>query len=169
MQWQGGHDIDATGAFASSVSPSPAAIKIEEYIAAFKENWAAWTGSGPAATALIPDVEFATTKLRLNQLSGPAPVLTGVFEIPGTRISNLSEETLAYEIRGPYTKWGSYTLEPGKTHEFAFPHPLTYRQAAGMNRESFTLVAGSYSLFRIPKSGGPPRLLQSAVSYEAQE
>ncbi|HET6423891.1 MAG TPA: alpha/beta hydrolase-fold protein [Planctomycetaceae bacterium] len=162
MQWQEGHDITAAGAFAKEVSPDPAAINVDEFTAAFKENWQKWTGSGPAAVAAIPDVEFSTTKLRLNQLSGPAPVLTGVFEIPGTRITNGSNATLSYEIRGPYTTWGTYTLEPGKIHEFKFPHPLTYRQGSGTTREMFTLVAGSDSEFRVPNRGGPPRLVQSS-------
>ncbi len=170
MQWLEGHKFDATGAFSAAASPQDSTIKTEEFVAAFQQNWEAWTGSGPAATAAIPDVEFSTTKLRLNQLSGPAPVLTGVFEIPGTRITNFSEETLVYEIRGPYTKWGGpYTLEPGKTHEYEFPHPLTYRPASGTNRQTFTLVAGSYSIFRVPNAGGPPRLFQSTVSFDGQE
>ncbi len=170
MQWQEGRTITATGAFAPGVMATDTTINSDSFVAAFKENWQAWTGSGPAATAAVPDVEFSTTKLRLQKLGGPAPVLTGVFEIPGTRITNFSDEPLLYEIRGPYTVWGGpYTLEPGKTHEYQFPHPLTYRQSAGSVWESFTLVAGSYSIFRTPKQGGPPRLHSSKASGDGQD
>ncbi len=170
MQWQEGRSITGKGAFAPGANPTDTTIKSDEFVAAFKENWQAWTGSGPAATATVPDVEFSTTKLRLQQLSGPAPVLTGVFEIPGTRITNFSDAPLVYEIRGPYTVWGGpYTLEPGKTHEYDFPHPLTYRQSSGPTRDNFTLVAGSYSIYGPPKKGGPPRLYAATASNDGQD
>lgn len=170
MQWQEGRSITATGAFAPGVKGDDTTIKTDDFVAAFKESWQAWTGSGPAATAAVPDVEFSTTRLRMQQLAGPAPVLTGVFEIPGTRIRNLSDTPLVYEIRGPYTVWGGpYTLQPGKAHEYEFPHPLTYRQSTGDTRGPFTLVSGSYSIFGPPKKGGPPRLYSAEMPDRGQE
>lgn len=170
MRWQEGLSITAKGEFAPNVMTSDATINNEDFVAAFKESWQAWTGSGAAATAAIPDIEFSTTKLRLQQLAGPAPVLTGVFEIPGTRLTNFSDAPLVYEIRGPYTVWSQpYTLEPGKTHEFEFPHPLTYRQSTGPTRNTFTLVAGSYSIYGPPKKGGPPRLYSAELPDNGQE
>ena len=54
-----------------------------------------------------------------------------------------------------------YSLKPGASHEYDIPYPLTYRHRAKDLLEVYTLLSGSHSEYRVPKSGGSPRLFQA--------
>jgi len=89
-------------------------------------------------------------------------VIVAGFQPAGVKITNLSNEPFTYETKGPFSGWSSpFTLKAGESHEFAIPFPLTYRRQSGSVREVYTLVAGSHSEFRVPLTGGAPRLFQA--------
>lgn len=159
LDWDQGVSISGTAAFANPEMVTDKTFDAEKFVSLFQESWQKWTGSGPASTTMVPDVVFAETKLRLQKLQGLDHVLTGDFEIPTVKVTNLSEEPFVYQTKGPYSAWGeTVSLEPGKSHEYAIPYPLTYRHADNGNTEVYTLFAGTHSEYRVPLSGGKPRL-----------
>lgn len=124
-----------------------------------RECWKAWTGLSPVATANVPDLDFGLSKIRLSNAGWASPHLFATFTPPGVKVTNLSEVDFVYETKGPYSDWSNakYKLEPGKSHDFDISYPLTYRR----NGEIYTLAPGSHSEFRVPITGGAPRLFQA--------
>lgn len=162
LTWLADRSLTGQGRFAPGIEPQDATIHIDRFLELFRESWQRWTEAGPAASSTVPDLEFGQTKLRLEGLLGEGEILAGVFRVPTVKITNLSEERFVYETKGPYSGWGGpYTLEPGKSHEFDIPYPLTYRHTGKAGTEVYTLFAGSHSEYRVPRAGGPPRLFQA--------
>ena len=86
----------------------------------------------------------------------------GSFEVSGIRIANSSQESLSYELKGPYSGWGGpYTLAPGEFHKFEVPYAVGYRQAKPQGFTRYTLPAGSSSEYRALELGGPAGLYQA--------
>ncbi|MFM9964397.1 MAG: alpha/beta hydrolase-fold protein [Planctomycetaceae bacterium] len=124
-----------------------------------RECWKAWTGLSPVATANVPDLDFGVSKIRLSNAGWASPHIFATFTPPGVKVTNLSDVNFIYETKGPYSEWSNakYKLEPGKSHEFDISYPLTYRR----DGEIYTLAPGSHSEFRVPITGGTPRLFQA--------
>jgi len=159
LDWDQGVSISGTAEFAEPDMVSDKTIDVEKFVALFQESWQTWTGAGPASTTIVPDIAFAQTKLRLQKLQGLDHVLTGDFEIPTIKVTNQSDEPFIYQTKGPYSGWSeSVSLEPGKSHEYPIPYPLTYRQSGGTNTAVYTLFTGTHSEYRVPLSGGKPQL-----------
>lgn len=159
LDWNQGVSISGTAEFAQPDQVSDKSFDVEKFVALFQESWQKWTGAGPASTTTVPDVVFAQTKLRLQKLQGLDHVLAGAFEVPTVKVTNLSEEPFVYQTKGPYSAWSeTVSLEPGKSHEYAIPYPLTYRHSDNGNTEVYTLFAGTHSEYRVPLTGGSPRL-----------
>lgn len=162
LAWLADRSLTGEARFAEGVEPQEAVIHTDRFLELFRESWQQWTSAGPAASSAVPDLEFGLTRLRLDDVRGQGQVLAGVFRVPTVKITNLSDERFVYETKGPYSRWGGpYTLEPGKSHEFEIPYPLTYRHTGKAGTEVYTLFAGSHSEYRVPRGGGPPRLFQA--------
>jgi predicted esterase len=162
MHWQEERSITGDGEFVKTAEPENTTVNADRLVELFRDSWEKWTAGGPASSAAVPDVEFATTKLRLDEISASGAILTGVFKVPTVKLTNLSDDNFVYETKGPYSVWGGpYTLEPGKSQEYEIPYPLMYRHQGKAGREVYTLFAGTHSEFRVPKAGGPPRLFQA--------
>ena len=81
------------------------------------------------------------------------------YRLARIEISNLTNEKFTYQTKAPTSPWGeALTLNPGASHEFEIPYPLTYRRNLPLGSEVYTLPVGSHSEFRIPINGGAPRL-----------
>lgn len=159
LAFQEGAKIEGSGRYvAEGVAPNTP-LDSERFVSLFRESWTTWTQNQPTAATVVPDVEFARTKLRMQSLSRAGSGLAGSFEIPTIKLTNLSDEPFVYETKGPYSDWGGpYTLKPGESQEYKIPYPLTYRRSgAGLN-EVYTLFTGTHSEFRVPASGGRPQL-----------
>ena len=88
-----------------------------------------------------------------------APALDVSFHLAHIKLTNLSPENFAYETKAPTGDWGeTLTLKPGDSHEFELPYPLTYRHGGSSGSEFYTLPVGSHSEFRVPLTGGSPKL-----------
>jgi len=162
LNWTDARKLTGDGGFVEGVKPDDNTVNADRFVELFRESWEKWTGGGPAASTAIPDVQFATTRLRLEDLGSVGPVLTGVFQVPTIKLSNKSEEDFVYETKGPYSGWGGpYTLKPGTYQEYDIPYPLTYRHRGPKGTEVYSLYTGSHSEFTVPKDGGPPRLFQA--------
>jgi poly(3-hydroxybutyrate) depolymerase len=157
--WDGEPEITTKCRFADGYSAENQTIHSDMLDAWLKECWKDWTGLSPVATANVPDLDFGISKLRLSNAGWASPHLFGTFTPPGVKLTNLSEVDFLYETKGPYSDWSNakYKLEPGKSHEFDISYPLTYRR----NGEIYTLAPGSHSEFRVPITGGAPRLFQA--------
>lgn len=159
LDWDQGVTITGAAEFAEPASVTETTFQVEKFVAIFQESWQTWTGAGPASTTLVPDLSFAQTKLRLQSLKGIQGVLSGAFEVPTIKVTNLSEEPFVYQTKGPYSAWSaSVSLEPGKSHEYPIPYPLTYRHSGGTATEVYTLFTGTHSEYRVPLTGGAPQL-----------
>lgn len=159
LAWGSEGKITGTGAFAEGANPTDPTVDSAKLVALFEESWRNWTKAGTVEGTPVPDVEFARTKLRMQHLTSTSGLLSGSFEIPTIKLTNLSEEPFVYETRGPYSPWSSpLTLKPGDSHEFQIPYPLTYRHSGGTGTEVYTLYTGTHSEYRVPNNGGNPRL-----------
>lgn len=165
LQWVGQPQVQARGRFASEYTPENPQINTGELASLFEQCWTAWTSGGPATQAEVDDVDFGVSKLRLNDLGWQDPFLYARFTPPGIRISNEADEPLVYQTRGLSGNWSqSYTLEPGKSHQFDISYPLTYRREVDGRYRMYTLPVGSHSEFREPSAGGPPQLFKAKGS-----
>lgn len=162
IEWSGDPQVEASGRFAPGYAPEQVDLDVDKARAMFVDAWTAWTHGGPAAQATIPDIDFGYSKLRLEQATWAAPFLYVGFGEPGVKLSNLSEEPLVYETKGPYSGWGGpFTLKAGKSSEFDIDYPLLFRRQVNGQYEMFTLPVGSHSEFRPPTGGGKPQLFKA--------
>jgi poly(3-hydroxybutyrate) depolymerase len=157
--WDGDPDIVLKCRFADSYKAENNTINNELIAGWLQSCWKAWTGLAPVASANVPDLDFGVSKLRLSNAGWSTPHLFATFTPPGVKLTNLSEIDFVYETKGPYSDWSNakYKLEAGKSHDFDISYPLTYRR----NGEIYTLAPGSHSEFRVPLTGGAPRLFQA--------
>lgn len=159
LAFQTGASIEGTGRYVAESVPPQTPLDAERFVSLFRESWTTWTQNQPTAATVVPDVEFARTKLRMQSLGRVGVAVSGSFEIPTIKLTNLSEEPFVYETKGPYSDWGGpYTLKPGESQEYKIPYPLTYRRSGGKLNEVYTLFTGTHSEYRVPLNGGPPQL-----------
>jgi len=128
----------------------------------FARGWKNWSESFSRSKPRVPDLVFGNLPLRMETLDWQTNGLAAAFAVPGVKLTNETTAALIYEVKGPRSTWGGpYTLEPGRSHEFAVPYSLVFRHRDGNQQELFTLPAGSHSAYRTPRSGGPPLLYRS--------
>lgn len=162
LGWKPNEKVTGTARFVEGYDAQDKTLHADQFAELFRDSWSKWTQGGSSAESVVPDIAFGNVKLRMNDFSWTAPVLVADFQPAGIKITNLSDEPFTYEAKGPQSGYGGpYTLKPGDSHEFAIPYPLTYRRRVGNTQEVYTLVSGSHSEFRVPKSGGTPRLFQA--------
>lgn len=162
LGWKPDARITGVGRFAEGYEPQNTTIETEKFVELCRDSWSKWTGEGSTSETSMPDISLGNVKLRMNELGWSAPVIQAEYKSAGIKITNLSEEPFTYEARGPYSPYGGpYTLKPGQSHEFDIPYPLTYRRQAKGISEVYTLLSGMHSEFRVPMSGGAPRLFQA--------
>lgn len=162
LGWKPDQTIIATGKFADGYAPQDQTLHADKLAELFRDSWTKWTQGESSAGNGVPDITFGPVTLRMNDLKWSAPVLAAGFKPAGIKITNLSDEPFTYEAKGPHSPFGGpYTLKPGDSHDFAIPYPLTYRRREGNRTVVYTLLSGSHSEFRKPKTGGPPQLFQA--------
>lgn len=166
MAWNEQPTVKATARFApeyTAENPEINTAKLEEL---FQTGWKEWTHSGTSARVAVPDIDLGYTKLRLKGVTWSAPNLAAVFGKPGIRITNLSNESVVYETKGPYSDWSQpYTLKAGDYDSYDIAYPMLFRRTTAEGRvEYFTLPAGSHSEFRAPQAGS-----KTAQLFQARE
>src|SRR5581483_11056986 len=82
LDWTNARSITGDGNFAQDAQPQDNTVNADRFVELFRETWEKWTSSGPAAYSRVPDIQFAGTKLRLEQIGGSGAALTGVFRLP---------------------------------------------------------------------------------------
>lgn len=78
-------------------------------------------------------------------------------EFTPLRITNLSDDTVMYQMKGQVTMWsGPYRLRSGETH--VFNQPIQYRRITSEGYVEHTLSLGVSYGFINPPTGGLPQL-----------
>ena len=159
LDWLPVSSVTGTGRFAEGYQVKDNALNAEPYIAQFRAGWLAYTQGAKISEADVPDVTLGVSKLRLNDVNWKSPVVSVTYQLARIKLTNLSEEDFKYQTKAPTSGWGEMLiLKPGDSHEFELPYPLTYRHDGPKGPEVYTLVVGSHSEYRVPLTGGPPRL-----------
>ena len=170
MDWTGKPRMTVSGRFAPNYRPENPRIDTEKIRRLFADAWNAWTESGPAARADVPDLEFGISSLRLDSVGWSDPFLSFTLASPGLKITNGTDKPLVYQAKGPNSGWSSpLTIPPNDSHEFEIAHEMLYRSTAGGRTLLFTLPAGSHSVYRAPRGGGSPRLFKARSSPPAKK
>ena len=101
------------------------------------------------------DVVLNGVPLRMDALDWNKKHLVIQLQLPGVLVTNDSNETITYEVRGPYTDWSkSRTLAPGEFEEHRVPYALTWRRRLPAETQFYTLPMGKEISFRTdPKPG----------------
>ncbi len=166
LEWTDDPQLSVT---AQTPAGDPLQIDSAALTKLFTKCWNDWTRQGPAAQTIIPDIDLGLTQLRLSNAEWRNPFLGVTFSPPGLRITNSSNQPLAYETKGPFSDWGGpYTLEPGGFHEYEIAYPLIYRRKVGSDYHMFTLAPGSHSEFRTPRDGSEPQLFQAREDLDTE-
>ena len=159
LDWLPVSSVTGTGRFAEGYQAKDTSLNAESYIAQFRAGWLDYTKGTKVSEADVSDVTLGVSKLRLHDVKWTAPVVNVTFQLARIKLTNLSEEDFKYQTKAPTSGWGEMlTLKPGDSHEFELPYPLTYRHDGPKGPEVYTLFVGSHSEYRVPLTGGPPRL-----------
>jgi predicted esterase len=159
LEWLPVSRVTGTGRFAEGYEAKDSSLDTESYIAQFREGWLAYTKGAKVSEADVRDVMLGVSKLRLYDVNWTAPVINVTFHLARIKLTNLTEDDFKYQTKAPTSGWGEMlTLKPGDSHEFELPYPLTYRHHGTKGPEVYTLLVGSHSEYRVPLTGGPPRL-----------
>lgn len=162
MDWVGEATLQPTGNFVAGYEPSDPQLNVDQLSGWFRTGWRKWTQRGPVSESAVPDVDFGFAKLRLNGLEQQGRLLAAEFTSPKTRVTNVSNVPLVYEVKGIYSRWGGpYTLAPGKSHVYDGTMPLGYRSSTAGARQQFTLPAGSHVEFFSRHPGEVPMLYKA--------
>lgn len=162
VAWKGNRQINGEGRLLANTDVASKEVDGTNLAALFATAWGGWTDQSLAIATTVPDVDLGFTRLRLEDFTAAGNVLAAKFTIPKIRITNSSPEKFVYETKGPFSPWGGpFILEPGKSHEYDLPYPLTYRPSSTSQSEVYSLLVGSHSEYRVPLTGGSPRLFQA--------
>jgi predicted esterase len=159
LDWLPASNVTGRGQFAEGYQPAESALNDDRYVELFKDAWAAYCAGMKSASAEVPDLTVGLSKLRMFDVKWDSPIVDVTYRLARIKLSNLTEQSFTYQTKAPTSAWGeALTLKPGGSHEFEIPYPLTYRKNLGTATEIYTLPLGSHSEFRIPVTGGAPRL-----------
>ena len=159
LDWLKTSTVTGTGKFAEGYEAKDKTLLADQYVDKFREAWKAYFSNIEATSADMPDVMIGMSKLRLNEVKWQSPLIDVTYRLARIKLSNLTNEPFTYQTKAPTSPWGeSLTLKPGADHEFEIPYPLTYRRSTTTGTEVYTLPVGSHSEFRVPVTGGAPRL-----------
>lgn len=159
MEWLQAANVTGSGKFAEGYEAKDTTISADRYVEAFNTAWSAWFSNMKDASTEVPDLTIGLSKLRMSDMKWGAPLIDVTYKLARIKVSNLSNDPLTYQTKAPTGNWGeSLTLKPGDSHEFEIPYPLTYRRNVASGSEVYTLPVGSHSEFRIPVTGGAPRM-----------
>ena len=159
LDWLSAAKVQGTGKFADGYSAKDATLKSDRYVELFNEAWAAYFAGIKGSSAEIPDLPIGDSKMRLFDVKLGTTAIDVTYTLARIKISNQSPEPFTYQTKAPSSAWGEpLTLKPGAFHEFEIPYPLTYRRNLASGTEIYTLPVGSHSEYRVPVTGGAPRL-----------
>lgn len=162
IDWQQETQVTATAKFADGYNAKDTTIDTDGYVKQFKEAWKVFSKGTTAAKMEVPDLAIGASKMRLSDVHWQRPLVEVTYDLAHIKITNLSAEPFTYETKAPTSAWGPpLTLKPGESHEFSIPYPLTYRRTTAAGQEVYTLNVGTHSEYRVPVSGGPPRLFKA--------
>ena len=159
LDWLSAADVTGTGKFVDTYKATDTTLQADRYVELFKAGWVAYCAQLKTATTEVPDIKVGEAKMRMFDFDWRSPVIDVSYHIARIKLSNLSDQPFTYQTKAPTSSWGSpLTLKPGASHEFEIPYPLTYRHSLSGGSEIYTLPVGSHSEFRVPVTGGVPRL-----------
>ncbi|MES2792618.1 MAG: alpha/beta hydrolase-fold protein [Planctomycetota bacterium] len=166
MAWNEQPTVKVSARFAPGYEAENPEIDTAKLEQLFQAGWKEWTHGSPASRVAVPDIDLGYCKLRLKNVAWLAPNLAAVFGKPGVRITNLSNESVVYETKGPYSDWSKpYTLKAGDYDSYDIAYPMLFRRTTAEGRvEFFTLPVGSHSEFRAPQMGS-----KTAQLFQAKE
>jgi dienelactone hydrolase len=156
LDWLGDAAIDATAHFAANYKPADEQIdggRIRQILA---DAWHDWTQADALVKVPVEDIDLGFSKLRADSIGWDGAYLATTFTPAGFVMRNLTDQPIAYEIKGPYSDWGGpYTLEPQKDHRYPISYPVTCRFRSGATSKVYTLPAGSRFEFQSAEAGKP--------------
>ncbi len=145
----------ATGRFVAGAKPETRELNLDLLVAQLVKSVAEMQGQADALSILSRDLDLIGVPLRLERLDRSAGLLIVGQELPGIIINNSTEDTLTYEVRGPFTDWAQpRKIEPGQRHEYRVPYPLTWRRRLPTTTLFYTLPLGREASCRdVPTPG----------------
>lgn len=159
LEWLPASEVTGTGRLAEGYEAEDKTLGTEAYVTQFREAWQAYSRGATVSATNVSDLNIGSSKLRLHDVNWTAPTIDVAFHLARIKLTNLSDEPFTYETKAPTSGWGErLTLKAGDSHEFELPFPLTYRRTGASGPEVYTLAVGSHSEFRVPLTGGSPRL-----------
>ena len=159
LDWLAAANAQGTGRFAAGYEPKDETLKSADYVEKFNTAWAAYFAGMKGTSAEVPDLKIGDSKMRILDVKWNSPVIDVSYSLARIKLSNLSQDVFTYQTKAPTSPWGEpLSLKPGASHEFEIPYPLTYRRNTPTGAEVYTLPVGSHSEYRVPLTGGAPRL-----------
>jgi hypothetical protein len=159
LNWLSASSLNGGGRFADGYQSQDKTLHVDRYIELFRSGWGAYLRGATVSEVDVSDVTIGASKLRLHEVNWESPIVDVAYKLGRIKLTNLSKEDFRYETKAPTSNWGEpLILKPGDSHEFELPYPLTYRRNGPQGPEVYTLNVGSHSEFRVPITGGPPRL-----------
>jgi len=154
LDWQGQAAIAVQAKFAPGIKPSDDTIDVSRIREILVAAWQEWTEVGALAKVPLDDLDLGLSKLRAEQVGWDGAYLSTTFGPAGLFIRNLTDQPIAYEIKGPYSEWGGpYTLDPQKDHRYPIAYPVTCRFRVRGAERVYTLPAGSRFEFQSTEPG----------------
>ncbi len=162
LAWLPAANATGTGKFAEGYDALDTSLQTDRYVEQFNVAWASYFAGLREASATVPDVSVGLSKLRLSGMQCNPSFVDLKYSLARIELSNLTNESISYQTKAPTSAWGNpLTLTAGASHEFEIPYPLTYRRNVPSGSEVYTLPVGSHSEFRVPLTGGAPRLFSA--------
>lgn len=159
LDWLDSAQITGSGKFADGYEAKNQTLNTDRFIDQFKNAWTAYLSSLKDISSEVPDLAVGKSKLRMFDIEWDSPVIDLSYRLARIKLSNLSDDVFTYQTKAPTGPWGdALVLKPGASHEFEIPYPLTYRQNRPTGSEVYTLAVGTHSEYRVPATGGAPRL-----------
>ena len=159
LDWLPVTSVTATARFAEGYQAKDSTLNADDYADRFKQAWQTFSKGTAVASMEIPDLKIGSSKLRMQDIRWNSPLVEVTYQLARIKLTNLSQEDFTYQTKAPLGAFGKpLTLKPGDSHDFAIPYPLTYRRSTDKGEELYTLPVGMHFEFRVPQTGGAPRL-----------
>jgi hypothetical protein len=144
---------EATGRFAKGYQALNPTLDARRVAAIFASGW---KDEGPRqflggvfSRVPLKDLTVGGAHVRFADACWIGGYLTCEFHLPKTRITNAGDKPVEYQARGPLTQWGGpYKLEPGRSHDFTVPYPVTIQSGLPGSLSTETVPMGNHFLLR---------------------
>ncbi len=155
MSWEGNPEVKVS---VDKGDVTLADDQLQDVRDQFTTGWNDWIDKDKMIEMKAPSIQVGLAKLMMNRVASDNVNLQASFGTGTIRIYNKTDEPFDYQVATKVSPFSRYSLPGGKNHSFTTLYPYRFRRVVDGKEIDYTLPIGGSFEYRVPSSGGEPRL-----------